>query len=556
MATLGVVSPKEWLSRTSLGFGHSRSELLKRADAKYAEYFAVRSEASKKALHQALTDYLISKTKSRMWEDVRRDKKSGGLMKHMHTATRAQVLKKNVLVKRIPEARHGALYLWQKADVQAQWAKIALEGSLSVGLSTAKMLQAGSYNNGEKLQHLGVIAKGSDGDNAVKYLGHIKSAAGPLGLVPKPQGAGVKVDPKAPPPAPEQRAATVKLAELGNDPGVIARAKKFFGAGFQAIYNAIRDAVNAIFKKLKKKYQSVRNVGVIDTFGAGSIGGGIVSLINFILGKVLKSAAPLIGNAIEIGQGIAKTILAAKDRAIAYMQRSNFVIAPGHPTLIGNSIEKEINWSIANGLYSAAKGGAKLGANIASWGASTLIDVVAACVEFAWKMISRWFESHSMKSWIAEVKSATGNRNTWKADPDNGIWRPAIVYDDNAFNELFKRGCSASPCVPMMTLNSGIAGDQMMFMRMFDHTGGILGQGSGISSLGDIPSASAQSQFDAATKYWTHLKQWGRNYLKGTGFTFNSSDPVARGLLWHAIAHHTSASSSKLDTALHMVAGS
>jgi len=32
-----------------------------------------------------------------------------------------------------------------------------------------------------------------------------------------------------------------------------------------------------------------------------------------------------------------------------------------------------------------AKGGAKLGGNIASWGASALIDVIAACVEFAWK---------------------------------------------------------------------------------------------------------------------------------------------------------------------------
>jgi len=44
-------------------------------------------------------------------------------------------------------------------QVNAQWAKIALEGALSIGGTTTGMLQASNYKPGESLQGLGVIAK-------------------------------------------------------------------------------------------------------------------------------------------------------------------------------------------------------------------------------------------------------------------------------------------------------------------------------------------------------------------------------------------------------------
>ena len=160
-----------------------------------------------------------------------------------------------------------------------------------------------------------------------------------------------------------------------------------------------------------------------------------------------------------------------------------------------------------------------------------------------------------MKEWITLVKATTGNRNDWKADPKDGVWRPRIVFDDRAFMSLFERGCQASVCVPMLTLNSGITGDLMMFTKMFDDTGGILGQGSGLSSQGNKPSAGAQRQFDAAASYWTQLKESGRNYLESTGFTFTSSDRVVGGLMWHALNHHKGGPKSTGDKVLSFLAG-
>ncbi|WP_339719580.1 hypothetical protein [uncultured Paraglaciecola sp.] len=543
MSKLGLVSPKEWLSRTSITFARGRGPKLIMIDKAYAQYHAVRSEQNKEKLFQHLQDYLIEKGNGKNWDNVRRNKQSGGLMKYIHDSCRKEPLAKTVLSKRIPESRHGLIYLWQQADVQAQWAKIALEGALSVGSASASMLQASSYEKGESLEYLGKIKEDSNLDKIVSGAGHVKTAAGAAGVNPTPKGTGVQVDSKVQTPPPEKRPPVITLGTLATDPTIIERAKHFFGNAFNLVYAAIEKAVRSIYADLKLKYKT----GEI----WGTIGGGAVSLINFILGKVVKHAAPLVGNILEIGQGIAKAILAAKDRVIAYQKKNNFVIAPGHPMQIGKAIEKQMNWSIGNGLYTMAKSGAKLGGNIASWGASALIDVIAACVEFAWKLLSRAFESHSMNKWIAEVKNivATGGK---VKDPYDDKMRPAIVYDDKAFTALVERGCSASPCIPMMTLNSGIAGDLMMFMKMFDDAGGILGQGSGIENP---TTARPNKHFKAGAEYWTHLKQWGRNYLESTGFTFNSKDEFARGLMWHAIKHHNSGSMSTGDKILHFAAG-
>lgn len=528
MATMGIVDPKEWVSRTSLIFSRTRGPTLLQVDDAYANYFEVRSEGNKKALHDRLGAYL--REKGGNWERVDRDKRSGGLMKFVFEFTLAGPAVKNVLELRIPESRHGVLYLWQKADVGTQWAKIVVEGALTVGGTTLGLLQAGNYRPGDQLQ-AGVIAQGSPGDTAAS-VGRLAPTVGSI-VVP-PKGTGVRVETPTP---------VVKLADLPDDAGILAGARAALGKFFDSVWSTIRQKVGEIWQDVRFKF--LRG-GFIGTVGA-SIG----KLALFILGKVAMHAAPFVANGIEIGQGICQAIIAAKDRVSAHFFRQRFVISPGHPAQIACAIEGQMNWAIAKGAYNAAKGGAKLAGNLMSWGASALIDVIAAAIEFAWKFLSRLAEGFLMRGWIDLVKALTRDRNDWKADPRDGVWRPRIVYNDKAFREVFEAGCEASVCVPMMTLNSGIAGDQMMFMKMFDDTGALLGQGSGQ----DKPTAAAQAEFDAGTKYLTRLKEYGRNYLESTGFTFTSSDLVARGLMWHAINHHQGGRMENADKVLHLLAG-
>ncbi len=529
MALLAIVDPKEWVKRTSLMLSRTRGPSLLKVDEAYTDYFKVRSEENKQKLHDALGAYLMEK--GGHWEKVDRNKKSDGLMKFIYEKT-ADAVAKNVLAKRIPEARHGVIYLWQNADVSTQWAKILLEGALNIGGSTLGMLQASNYEAGDKLKGLGVIAKKTKGDTLAS-IGQLAPTIG--GILAKPTGTGVE---------PETPTPVVKLVALTEDPGLLEKAKAALGKFFTKVYETIKQAVTAMWDEQRLKYYRGGFIGTIGT----SVG----KLVLFILGKVAKHAAPFVSAGIDIGQGICQAIIAAKDRVVAYLARKKFMVAPGHPMQIANSIQTQMNWAIAKGLYNAAKGGIKLAGNIASFGASALVDVIAACVEFAWKFITRMAEGYWMRDWIGTLKSHTNNRNNWKADPNDGKWRPSIVYNDRAFKALFEMGCESSVCVPMMTLNSGIAGDQMMFMKMFDDTGAILGQHAPMQIM---PSKAALAEFEAATNYFTQLKEWGRNYLESTGFTFNSTDRVAQGLMRHAIKDHQGGKMATGDKVLSFLAG-
>ena len=537
---LGLVEPKEWLSRTSLALSRTRSPTLLKLDKAYADYFKLRSDQNRQALYQALNDYLIEK--GRNWENVDRNKRSGGLMAYLHNFTRPVPLATNVLAKRIPESRHGLLYLWQNAEVNTLWAKIALEGALSVGSATVGMLQASNYNNGDAMQGAGIIADKTPGNMAANVLGGGLPPV--VGFLAGPRGAGVR----NPGMIQLTHKPLIMLRDLPNDPTIIERAKRFLGEHFNTIYELIRKKLSEILTERQLKF---RRGGYI-----ALAGNTLVTLTNFILNQVVSAAAPIVGNAIDIARGICQAIVAAKDRITAHQSRSMFVISAGHPLQIGRAIETQMNWAIGKGIYNAAKGGAKLAGNLASWGASALFDVIAACLELAYKFITRLLEGNAMRSWIELVKQHTRNRNEWKADPNGGVWRPGIVYRDKEFKSLFESGCMSSVCVPMLTLNSGITGDLMMFTKMFDDTGGILGQGTGIGSNGDKPSDGAQAKFNAAEAYWTQMKEWGRNYLESTGFKFTSTDKVAKGLMWHAIHDHQGGPTSTGDKVLSFLAGS
>lgn len=519
---LGIVSPKEWLSRTSVLIG-ARSAALRKADAAYNDYYNLRSDANKQALYQALHLYLLGKGGN--WENVPRDKNSGGLMAYIYNTSKPP-MPLNILARRVPEARHGVLYLWQHAEVQTHWAKIALEGALGVGTAGISVAQASSYTSADKLHKLGAIAQGSKADRVATGLSVANVGRG---VVLAPRGSAKGNAPLVVEPHP----LFIKLHDLRTNPSTMEKAKHWLGTKFDEFCDWVRRHVLDIWHDLQLKWHSGQFVA--------PAGAAITALVNFIVGKVAAHAAPIVGSSIAVVQGFAQAFKAAKERVSAAWQKRMFFITPGHPQQIADAIETQMDWEIGKGIYAMAKGGVLLVADLHSFGATAIIDVLAACVEFAYKVCTRYFQAGSMNAWVKEVQAVTRDRNAWKADPLDGKWRPSTVYNDREFNHLFENGCNSSVCVPMMTLNSGITGDLMMFMKMFDDTGSILGQSTDASLHG--PSAEAQTKFNAAQEYWSHLKARGRDYLESTGFEFTSSDKDVRGYMHHAIEHHQRISS-------------
>ena len=77
------------------------------------------------------------------------------------------------------------------------------------------------------------------------------------------------------------------------------------------------------------------------------------------------------------------------------------------------------------------------------------------------------------------------------------------------------------PAIAVLTLNSGICGDKMVYLSMFnDH---------------DVPITS--QEFLRGASYLDHLKVWGVDYLDKCGYSFYSSDPFVAAILDHAKSH-------------------
>lgn len=520
MPTLAIVSPEEWLSRTSVKFAR-RSASTQKIDDAYRAYHRNRSEQNKKMLHIALDGYL--REKGGHWEKVERNNNSGGLMKYIHGVvgllgnlpqTRSAA-DRDVLLARIPEARHGVLYLWENTQVEIQFGKIILEGALSLGstaVSTASSLQG--FQPGDPR------APGYAAGSAAGKLGGIAVGA----LVGKTNpNKGSPVAPRPLPPPPLMRQGGVRsLNELDAQPSNMQAFKNILGTAFDKIHAAICSGIKWIWEKILLNQGAVFSV----------LGQSLEKLTLYVLEKVCTACVPFVGAAIDLGRGVFETVSGIKDRLEAYFLSSKFVVAQGHPALIADSIEKQMNWAIGAGMFSVIKGGAKLGMTFMTAGASVIIDAVAAGLEFATKFMLRLVEGHAIKKFLADVADAC--RTKVGGDPA----RPAIVHDTTAFNDLFKRGCAASPCISMVTLNSGITGDQMMYMKMFDDT--------------STPAMVSGDSFNSATAYFTSLKQHGRNYVRASGFAFSSTKNDVKGYLSHAINHHESGNLSMADAALRM----
>ena len=125
---LGMVTPEEWVSRTKVMIGR-RSQSMLKVDAAYEQYYKLRSPENAQKLHVTLEAYL--KEKGGNWAKVDRDKSSKGLMQAVYELTGPKKTQ-NVLEKRMPESRHGVIYLWGNTVIYTQWAKIFLEGAMNL----------------------------------------------------------------------------------------------------------------------------------------------------------------------------------------------------------------------------------------------------------------------------------------------------------------------------------------------------------------------------------------------------------------------------------------
>ncbi|MEZ2348084.1 hypothetical protein [Terriglobus sp. RCC_193] len=289
--------------------------------------------------------------------------------------------------------------------------------------------------------------------------------------------------------------------------------------------------LEALFAKIAHQIEKRFKLDTSQTIGL--IAGPIKAIIGAAIDALVLAATPFLGASLAVATGIARTTDAVCVKVASWMDRRKIRIMEGHPSAIADAIESQMNWNIGMGLKDVLRGGASLGAQLVTLGAGALVDVILNVVEFLVKTLNRYMEITMTRSFLQLAKrhyekaTEQSRRTRMHGTGRDVLGLPEnrstnVIYNTEEFTSFFELGCEASVVVPMLVLNSSIAGSLMTMIHVTDSKG----------------SRISEEEFAAGDRYFTRLKQLGRQYMQTAGWKFSASNTYVSGLLGHAIHDH------------------
>ncbi len=254
---------------------------------------------------------------------------------------------------------------------------------------------------------------------------------------------------------------------------------------------------------------------VKEVFGdIAELGGHIKKVAVYLAKEVFKEAAPIIGSAVGLVEGLWKATVAFCEKLGNWIKGYGVRLVHGHPQTLVRGIDRALNRALLEGLYETAKSSLLLGLNIAGAGAAvaaSIIEKVADVIEKVTKMIWRFAERCIIRAFSADAKEF------WNARGESC----AIHLDSMRFDNWLKGATNKVPVIAAVTLGTGIAGDKMRFLQMY-------------TGHGDVIS---QSEFDAGVAYLDQMKRTGSRVMERSDLEFESKDAMISGLLKLAKSH-------------------
>lgn len=237
-----------------------------------------------------------------------------------------------------------------------------------------------------------------------------------------------------------------------------------------------------------------------------AVPGGMQAACRYLVDKALDQIAPFLANGVGTVEGLIKATSAGVDRYVVHTKGKGVSIVPGTPRSTVDGIKHAMNLALASETYGVLRSAGALTLEGISAGiAGTIIDVAFSVIEAFVALIWRVRDFYHLRVFRKEAKQYWETRED--ASPIHE--RPA------AFNAWYRRVALKVPAVPCLTLTSGICGDKMRLLRMFDKEGEVI-----------TPAA-----FTAGVAYLDNLKAWGAKYLADLGYDFGSEDPMIAKLI-------------------------
>ncbi len=225
---------------------------------------------------------------------------------------------------------------------------------------------------------------------------------------------------------------------------------------FRAIKKTLYDYFTNFFSNLKTE--------LMDKFGIVDMAiNSVHNLISVLVGALAAKAAPIVGGALNIAAGLTQVIDRGMTNFRAWKAGKGVVLAEGHPAAVVSAITLAMKASLFEGMWTMLKGATSIGLS-AMAGISAIVDMVIAGVEMLVKVVWRLVECAKLKQFCGEAATH------WRQN--SGLDFASKPF---AFNAWYRKVSLFIPAIPVITLNSGLCGDKMVWLQMFnDKASGIV----------------------------------------------------------------------------------
>lgn len=491
-----LIPHRKWLELTAL-LTKPRSQLLIQLDRALERYEKFGGDDARQRVRQALDQWKASKGSGDAWKRTDRNRKAQAFeeltarLSGKGDTERGKLEVPRYMQPQLVHSRLGILYLFGHTKVKGDIFNVILEGGLTVAGSVLSYVGGGTEDGGwgfgtGGLGHTEAMEAGSI-VGSVMIPGKELLNAGRDGI-----SAAARIPPNVP--ATQQQTVRQKIEAFGRE--VMKWLEKFA----TNVLNTLKEK----FGDVDLTIASLKNLLVVG-----------LNLIKDAAGSGL-SVGYWTGGALDMAKGVANTLDAAYTRFRAWQRKQGVAVLSGHPDTIVSSIEQAMDEDIGKGLWELLKGVANTATVAATWGAGMVVSVVLAVAEAIIKVIWRLVEIARMKRFFREAADHWQSRGR----------RHGFHYQPFAFGRWYKEYALKSPALAVLTLNSGICGDKMHFLKMFDDTAGMI----------------SEADFQRGTVFVDKLKGWGSRYLDSCGYDFYSDDEVVSSLLDFAKTHQSNRS--------------
>jgi hypothetical protein len=273
----------------------------------------------------------------------------------------------------------------------------------------------------------------------------------------------------------------------------------------QTLWKWLKDFVHGIIDKLREKFTSLQTYAPIFT-----------AAIKAAVSEISKQAGGLFTDAVRTAAGLEKVIKGFGERIASAIAMSSVKLVQGYPSAVVDAIHKSMTLSGIEGLCQTARGVGGMAMTTLAPVAAPLVSLVLNACEKLFRLVWRVAEIRQMKAVFEIAREEYKRGKEYEAAIlDGKTANPPLHAQPMEFAKFFRQNATKVPVLACLTLTSGICGDKMTYLAMYND------DGKELESKEFIKGAQG---IDA-------LKQWGSDYLAKSGYEFHTSDSFVATML-------------------------